>query len=60
MCFIDDFRLLGVVRNRHQGSKEVALWDAAVLGDIRIPRQLVFYLGPRCRTLSPRVAGSIV
>jgi len=29
-----------------RGSKEVTLWDAVVLGDTRIPRQLVFDLGP--------------
>ena len=60
MCFIDDFRLLGVVRNRPQGSKEVMLWDAAVLGDTRIPRQLVFDLGPHCRTLSSSVTGGSI
>jgi hypothetical protein len=43
------------------GSKEVTLWDTAVLGDSRIPRQLEFDLGPRhrvARTYATR--GSIV
>ena len=36
------------------------LWDAAVLGDTRIPRQLVFDLGPRDRTLSSRLSGGSI
>lgn len=58
MRFIDDSRLLGVVPTRPCGLKEVVLWDAAVLGDTRIPRQLVFDLGPPYAV--PRLPGLII
>jgi len=51
MCFIDDYHLLGVVDRKSLG-QEVVLWDAAILGDTRIPRQLVFELGPSHKTLN--------
>jgi len=51
MRFIDDYRLLGVVDRKPLG-QEVMLWDAAILGDTRIPRQLVFKLSPSYKTLN--------
>lgn len=54
MCFIDEFRLLGVANHLEVVSKRVILWDAAVLGDTRIPRQLVLDLGSQYRVLGSR------
>ena len=60
MRFIGDHHLLGVVQNEHHGPGEVVLWDATILGDTRIPRQLVFDLGSQYKTLNSSPSGAIV
>jgi len=51
VCFIDNYRLLGLVNVVNVFQEDVILWDAAVLEDTRIPRRLVFDFGPLCRNL---------